>query len=342
VRPTAVFLCGDHSRYGWAHTEPILDHFDVRLVIVASSGRWKTFRRGLMASAAGGPDPQAGLGRLVRGGRHRVREARVRHRHLRFLAERGVRSTVTGNANSAPVIEQIRRLEPEVLLSAAYPRIFKSELLAVAPRGAVNFHPSLLPRYRGAHPHYWSIADGAEATGISAHFMSERVDEGDVIAQVPVPIDGAYYAEVVERILEATPSLVAKVASFLATDGAVATKQDSALATYFHNDGNVDHRLAPSAMEARTLWNRVRAGSAFVCVHGRQLPIVRCEVEDGAPAPDVAWAPGLVTKVDDIAIWVWSEDGRLVRLERPPSSKVGQLLRLDPTSPQPGDVLDSI
>ncbi len=66
--------------------------------------------------------------------------------------------------------------------------MLKAPLLATARRGALNMHGSLLPRYRGRAPVNWAVLHGERETGATLHYMTEKPDDGDIVAQTAVPI----------------------------------------------------------------------------------------------------------------------------------------------------------
>src|SRR6185295_14964068 len=66
--------------------------------------------------------------------------------------------------------------------------MLKEPVLALAPRGALNLHGSLLPRYRGRAPVNWVLVNGERETGLTLHYMDEKPDHGDVVAQRAVAI----------------------------------------------------------------------------------------------------------------------------------------------------------
>jgi len=84
---------------------------------------------------------------------------------------------------------QLRKLDPDVAVVAAYGRILPTELLELPRRGCVNVHASLLPKYRGAAPIQWAIAEGETETGVSLMRMDEGLDTGDVISMMRLPIE---------------------------------------------------------------------------------------------------------------------------------------------------------
>ncbi len=86
-------------------------------------------------------------------------------------------------------LQVIANAKPDVLVVVAYGRILKEECLAIPPKGCINVHPSLLPKYRGPAPIQHAILNGDEVTGVTTMFMDAGMDTGDIILQREVPID---------------------------------------------------------------------------------------------------------------------------------------------------------
>lgn len=83
-----------------------------------------------------------------------------------------------------PALERyIRGVRPDLLWIADYRYLLPQALLDLAPLGAVNLHPSLLPLYRGRAPIHWAILHGEREIGLTAHFIDAGADSGDIIAQ---------------------------------------------------------------------------------------------------------------------------------------------------------------
>lgn len=93
---------------------------------------------------------------------------------------------VKGNTE---LIQQIKKLNPDVICVVAYGKILPKEILEIPKKGCINVHASLLPKYRGAAPIQWSIINGDEETGISIMYMDEGMDTGDIILTEKVKID---------------------------------------------------------------------------------------------------------------------------------------------------------
>lgn len=130
-------------------------------------------------------------------------------------------------------LAQLRALEPDILLVASYGVILKPSLLELAPRGALNVHGSLLPRWRGASPIQAALLAGDSNTGVSIQRIVLALDEGDVLLAVERAIGaretsgelfGALAVIGGEALVEALDALDAGTATF--------TPQDPTRATY--------------------------------------------------------------------------------------------------------------
>jgi len=92
------------------------------------------------------------------------------------------------NPNVREFIEGVRQRAADLLISVACPFILKEELLRIAPLGAINIHHAPLPRYKGMMPTFWQIFHGERTIGLTIHFMTSKVDEGDALMQDEQPI----------------------------------------------------------------------------------------------------------------------------------------------------------
>jgi methionyl-tRNA formyltransferase len=97
--------------------------------------------------------------------------------------EHGVRVVQPESINTPEGVAALAELKPELLVVAAYGQILSKEVLSVPPRGGINVHASLLPKYRGAAPIAWAIWKGEVRTGVTIIRMSVALDAGDMLAQ---------------------------------------------------------------------------------------------------------------------------------------------------------------
>ncbi len=122
--------------------------------------------------------------------------------------QRVTASPVKRHAEAArlPVLQPSRLRDPEwparlsalgaeVAVVVAFGQILPKVVLDVPPRGSINVHASLLPRYRGAAPIAWALIRGEAETGVTTFLMDERMDTGPVLLQERVPIEPEETAE---------------------------------------------------------------------------------------------------------------------------------------------------
>jgi len=86
--------------------------------------------------------------------------------------------------NESDQVNTLRMLSPELIVVVAYGQILKPDILTLAPNGCINVHASLLPKFRGSAPVQWAIARGETTTGVTAMYINEAMDAGDIIDQI--------------------------------------------------------------------------------------------------------------------------------------------------------------
>ena len=89
-----------------------------------------------------------------------------------------------------PFLEIVRSLGPDILVVAAYGKIFRPPFLALFRHGGINVHPSLLPRFRGPSPITAAILEGDSVTGVTIQKVARRFDTGDILSQERFPLKG--------------------------------------------------------------------------------------------------------------------------------------------------------
>jgi methionyl-tRNA formyltransferase len=137
------------------------------------------------------------------------------------------------NVNSADFIEELAKVEPQLLVSAGYGQKISSRILCLAGQGVWNIHPSLLPEFRGAAPVVWAILNGKEKTGVSIFRMAEEMDAGDIIAQEETDIvEGETAGELELRLAEIGARLVVRVLKELEAGEVSFTPQDESKVTF--------------------------------------------------------------------------------------------------------------
>lgn len=139
--------------------------------------------------------------------------------------------------------EQLKALNPDILVVVAYGRILPDDILALPKYGAVNVHGSLLPKYRGAAPIQWSVLNGDKVTGVSTMYLASEMDSGDVIYTDSTEI-GEYETsgELFDRLMDMGAKLLVKTLHDIEVGIAPRTPQDHSQATYV---GQLNKSICP-------------------------------------------------------------------------------------------------
>jgi methionyl-tRNA formyltransferase len=219
-------------------------------------------------------------------------------RSVRRLAEEhGIPVEAPAQVNTPGWIARLRAEEPDFLFSFYYRNLLSRDILEIPRYGALNLHGSLLPRYRGRCPVNWVLIHDERQTGVTLHYMEEKPDRGDIVAQRAVPISDTDTAfTLFHKIRDAARGLMTDIYPALATGTAPRLPQDHSRASYFGGrrpeDGRIDWQ-----QPARSIFNLVRAVThpypgAFTTWHGRQLFVWKSSESDAQTA--VPLKPGQI------------------------------------------------
>jgi len=110
--------------------------------------------------------------------------------------------TVAALLTEPDQLDFVREREPDLVVACGFEHIVPPEILAVPEAGCLNVHPGLLPETRGYNPNVWSIVEDRPA-GVTIHYMSEAVDEGDIVATQTVDASFADTGRTLYERLEA-------------------------------------------------------------------------------------------------------------------------------------------
>lgn len=211
---------------------------------------------------------------------------------------------------SSESVTEILALRPELLVLADYGQIVPEALLDL-PYGALNLHPSLLPRYRGATPIQSAILAGDDETGVTLMRMDPGLDTGPIVAQRREPLTGTETAPALEeRLMMAADGLLDDNLGPWLRGEVTATPQPEAGASLTRQLRREDGRLDPSSPAAR-LERQVRAYDPWPGAFVETPMFGRLVVDDatvGLSEPDDV-AGHLVADGDGLAIT--TADGRL-------------------------------
>ena len=212
------------------------------------------------------PDRPAGRGRELH---EPATKAWARARGLPVLQPEKVRDGRLAAALAA--------FAPEILVVVAYGRILGKDLLELAPHGAVNVHASLLPRWRGAAPIQWAVAEGDAWTGVTIMRVDEGLDTGDILLQRATPVGPEETAAGLQaRLARLGGEALCEALALLAEGRLTPVRQDHARHTTARiigkDDGRLDFRL-PAARLACRIRGFTPWPGAFTTLDGRLVKV---------------------------------------------------------------------
>jgi methionyl-tRNA formyltransferase len=208
---------------------------------------------------------------------------------VKQTAERlGLRVAQPERIRDQQAVEEIRRLQPDLLVVVAYGQIIPESLLATPRLGAVNLHASLLPRHRGPAPIAWAILRADESTGVSVIQMDRGVDTGPILTQATVRIATDETASTLERRLaQRGAELMVETISRMRQGSVQPIRQSEEGATHAPRLRSDDGKLT-TQMSAREIDRRVRAlgksPGAWLSLPAGDVKILRGHVATGDDA----------------------------------------------------------
>ncbi len=227
-------------------------------------------------------------------------EAVSDYRSLRELAsEHRTPFLSFDRVDSEPVREFLQRHRPDLLFVIGLSQLVPAAIRAIAPVGAVGFHPTMLPRGRGRAPVAWTILLG-EPAAVNLFFLSDEADAGDIIVQRPVEVrPDDYAADLIARTNEVLEQAVIDLAPAIRAGRLERRPQDSAAATWYAKRTPADG-LIDWGQPAETVYRLIRAVSrpypgAFTHFRGERLIVWRAAPE---PEPRHVGGAGQIVHVD--------------------------------------------
>ncbi|MFB0552348.1 MAG: methionyl-tRNA formyltransferase [Phycisphaerae bacterium] len=177
----------------------------------------------------------------------------------------------TDNVNTPEMIERIAGYKSDLIVVIAFGQKIGNDLINLPPKGAINVHASLLPKYRGAAPINWVIINGETETGISIITLAEKMDAGRMLAQsktniAPDETAGGLH----DRLAQMAAPLLLKTIEQIDDGTAVYTEQDHSKATLApklkKTDGFIDFAEPAEVLERkiRGFWSWPGASANYL------------------------------------------------------------------------------
>ena len=121
---------------------------------------------------------------------------------IQFAKDRGIPAWEVNSINDPKFLEILKELEPDIVINQAQ-EIIGEKFLSIPRLGVVNRHNSLLPKYRGRLAPFWALYNKEKETGVTIHFITEAIDEGEIIVQRKIEIiDDDNYVTITKKCYE--------------------------------------------------------------------------------------------------------------------------------------------
>ena len=181
--------------------------------------------------------------------------------------------------NNAELRSRLEGIQPDAIIVVAYGRLIPPWMLELPRYANLNLHGSLLPKYRGAAPIQWAVANGETVTGVTTMRLDEGMDTGDMLLRRELPIGPADTAEdLFPRLAALGAPLMVETLAGLETETITPQTQDGSLATLAPLLTRDDGRIDP-ARSAQSIYDRWRGfqpwPGAWTTVRGKKLTLHR-------------------------------------------------------------------
>jgi methionyl-tRNA formyltransferase len=222
------------------------------------------------------------------------------------------------SARTGELERALRDSGAELAVVVAYGKILPRAVLDALPRGCINVHASLLPKYRGAAPVQWAVIDGEPETGVCIMQLDEGMDTGPVYLEERVDIDPEETSgELLARLAPIGAKALLDAIAAIAGGRAQATPQDHARATHARMltkaDGAIDFALPAADVAARIRGVDPWPGAQAV-LRGQPIKLFRARAANDASSQPRAELspPGTVLAIDPDGMHVAASDGIVI------------------------------
>jgi methionyl-tRNA formyltransferase len=151
-----------------------------------------------------------------------------------FLNKKNIELIKTeSDINSSKSLHKISSVKPDILVSILGNQIFKSNLISLAPKGCLNLHSALLPKYRGLMPTFWVLKNRETFTGVSVFFVDEGIDSGPIIVQKKIKINRLTQKQLIEKSKKIGMDAICEALVLISSNNFNLQKNDNLEKTYY-------------------------------------------------------------------------------------------------------------
>jgi methionyl-tRNA formyltransferase len=219
-------------------------------------------------------------------------------------------------------LEKILSLQPDLIVTAAFGQILPNKLLEAPKHGCINVHASLLPELRGGAPIHYALIQGKKKTGVTIMYMVEKLDAGDILTSVEVPITEEDNVGTLHVKLSAAGSkLLTKTLPLLLEGKLIPKPQNNSEATFAANIKREQEKIIWTKT-GEEIYNHIRGLNpwpvAFTSMEGQVLKIWRAEKVLGPKSQE----PGIILKIESDGFTVSTGNETAIKIiELQPSGK---------------------
>lgn len=241
-----------------------------------------------------------------------------------FAMEKGLKIyQPTKIKNNEEIIEEIKKLNPDVICVVAYGKILPKEIIDIPKLGCINVHGSLLPQYRGAAPIQWAVLNGDKKTGVTTMYMDEGMDTGDMILKQEVEIgEEETTGELWERLASIGAKLLVETLKQIEKGVAPRQKQGDnfSMAPMLNKEMAKINWSAKTAQEIKNLVRGLNPiMGAYTFLNGKKIKFWKVDVatEDEIMVENLSFIRNGTVLVSDVrdGVYIKTKEGILKILE---------------------------
>ncbi len=218
----------------------------------------------------------------------------------RFAEEHNLPLVTPEDINAEESIAKMAKQNADIIITAAFGGYFGKKIRCLCPLGAINLHPSLLPKYRGASPIQSALLNGETETGTTIYQVTAKMDAGPILAQAKLSIaENETCSELQERLAEQAAALLWQFWSMLKRDKKlIGAEQDEKQASYCNKITKFSRQINWQKT-ATEIHNQIRAFSltpgAWTLFRNKELKVLSSE----KTTEPVQGEPGLICAIDN-------------------------------------------
>ncbi|WP_110112882.1 methionyl-tRNA formyltransferase [Bacillus sp. CGMCC 1.16541] len=210
--------------------------------------------------------------------------------------------------------EKVLAYKPDLIVTAAFGQILPKAILDAPQHGCINVHASLLPELRGGAPIHYSILQGKEKTGVTIMYMVEKLDAGDILTTVEVPIEeNDHVGTLHDKLSEAGAKLLSQTVPTLLEGNLTPIPQDNEKATFAYNIKREQEKIDWSRT-GEEIYNHIRGlhpwPVAYTSLEGKVIKVWWGEKVKSPTDAD----PGTIVTIDSDGIVVVTGNQTAIKL----------------------------